>query len=202
MANHCRKVIDFGVATAIHQTRTERTLYTHMGMLVGTPAYMRPEQAGGSDLEVDTTTDIYSLGILLYELLVGAVPFDPKEMRRLGFAEIVRVIREEEPPKPSDRLRSSGARASEVASLRATDLQALQRDLRGDPGIYHHEGFWRRIPRGGILPRRSLPRDVVRHLRDEPVVASPPDLRVPGPANTRRHKGPIAAAMASDPPPC
>ena len=189
------KVIDFGVAKAIHQRLTERTLFTHMGMLVGTPAYMSPEQAGGSDLEVDTTTDIYSLGILLYELLVGAVPFDPKEMRRLGFAEIVRVIREEEPPKPSDRLRSSGARASEVANLRATDLQALQRDIRGDLEFITMKALekdsTRRYPSAS-----EFAADVVRHLRDEPVVASPPDLRYRVRKFTRRHKGPIAAAMA------
>ena len=189
------KVIDFGVAKATHQRLTERTLFTHMGVLVGTPAYMSPEQAGATDVEVDTTTDIYSLGVMLYELLVGAVPFDPKEMRRLGFAEIVRLIREVEPPKPSDRLRSSGARASEVARLRATDLQMLHQQLRGDLEFITMKALekdrTRRYPSAS-----EFAADVVRHLRDEPVLASPPDTVYRLRKFTRRHKGPIAAAMA------
>ncbi len=189
------KVIDFGVAKATHQRLTERTLFTHMGVLVGTPAYMSPEQAGASDVEVDTTTDIYSLGVMLYELLVGAVPFDPKEMRRLGFVEIVRLIREVEPPKPSDRLRSSGARASELARLRGTDLQMLHQQLRGDLEFITMKALekdrTRRYPSAS-----EFAADVVRHLRDEPVLASPPDTVYRLRKFTRRHKGPIAAALA------
>jgi serine/threonine protein kinase/WD40 repeat protein len=189
------KVIDFGVAKATHQRLTERTLFTQMGVLVGTPAYMSPEQAGATDLEVDITTDIYSLGIMLYELLVGALPFDPKEMRRLGFAEIVRVIREVEPPKPCERLRSSGARASEVARLRATDLQLLQRELRGDLEFITMKALEKDRTRR-YASASEFAADVVRHLQDEPVVASPPDSVYRLRKFTRRHKGALAAAAA------
>jgi WD40 repeat protein/serine/threonine protein kinase len=189
------KVIDFGVAKAIHQRLTERTLFTHMGVLVGTPAYMSPEQTGVTEMEVDTTTDIYSLGVMLYELLVGAVPFDPREMRRLGFMEIVRIIREVEPLTPSHHLRSLGERASEVAKLRATNLEMLQRQLRGDLEFITMKALEK--DRARRYPSASeFAADVVRHLRDEPVLASPPDPVYRLRKFTRRHKGPIAAAVA------
>jgi eukaryotic-like serine/threonine-protein kinase len=189
------KVIDFGVAKATHQRLTERTLFTNIGVMVGTPAYMSPEQTGGADLEVDTTTDIYSLGIMLYELLVGAVPFDPAEMRRLGFAEMLRVIREVEPPKPSDRLRSSGARASDVAKLRATDVQMLVKELRGDLEFITMRALEK--DRARRYPSASeFAADIVRHLHDEPVVAGPPDAMYRLSKFARRHKGPIVAATA------
>ena len=189
------KVIDFGVAKATHQRLTERTLFTNMGVMVGTPAYMSPEQTGGADLEVDTTTDIYSLGIMLYELLVGAVPFDPAEMRRLGVAEMLRVIREVEPPKPSDRLRSSGARASDVAKLRATDVQMLVKELRGDLEFITMRALEK--DRARRYPSASeFAADIVRHLHDEPVVAGPPDAMYRLSKFARRHKGPIVAATA------
>src|ERR1019366_2866966 len=98
------KVIDFGVAKAVNQRLTEKTLFTEIGMLIGTPEYMSPEQADLTGLDIDSTTDVYSLGVLLYELLVGALPFDSKSLRKAGYAEIQRVIRETEPPRPSARL--------------------------------------------------------------------------------------------------
>ena len=103
------KVIDFGVAKATQQQLTERTLFTEQGQLIGTPEYMSPEQAEMTALDVDTRTDIYSLGVLLYELLTGSLPFDPKSLRRAGFAEIQRIIREVDPPKPSTRLSALGS---------------------------------------------------------------------------------------------
>ena len=102
------KVIDFGVAKATNQRLTEQTLFTQQGVLIGTPEYMSPEQAEMSGLDIDTRTDIYSLGVLLYELLVGVLPFDSATLRRAGYAEIARIIREVEPPKPSTRLSSLG----------------------------------------------------------------------------------------------
>ncbi|HVC98915.1 MAG TPA: serine/threonine-protein kinase [Pirellulales bacterium] len=98
------KVIDFGVAKATEQKLTERTLFTHYGTMVGTPAYMSPEQAEMSGLDVDTRSDVYSLGVLLYELLTGTTPFEGRRLREAGFAEMQRIIREEEPVKPSTRL--------------------------------------------------------------------------------------------------
>jgi len=103
------KVIDFGVAKATQQRLTEHTLFTEQGQLIGTPGYMSPEQAEMSALDVDTRTDIYSLGVLLYELLVGARPFDDDTLRRAGMAEIQRIIREVDPPKPSTRLSALAA---------------------------------------------------------------------------------------------
>ncbi|MHC4093823.1 MAG: serine/threonine protein kinase, partial [Planctomycetota bacterium] len=102
------KVIDFGVAKALHQRLTERTIFTEQGQLIGTPAYMSPEQAELTAQDIDTRSDIYALGVLLYELLTGALPFDPKTLRQAAFGEIQRIIREQEPPKPSTRLSSLG----------------------------------------------------------------------------------------------
>src|SRR5262249_23086878 len=99
------KVIDFGVAKAIGQHLTDKTVYTQFMQLIGTPLYMSPEQAGLSSLDVDTRSDIYSLGVLLYELLTGTTPFDKERFKDADYAEICRIIREEEPPKPSTRLR-------------------------------------------------------------------------------------------------
>ena len=98
------KVIDFGVAKATGQKLTERTLFTAYGQMIGTPAYMSPEQAEMSGLDIDTRSDIYSLGVLLYELLTGTTPFDGRRLREAGYVEMQRMIREEEPPRPSTRL--------------------------------------------------------------------------------------------------
>ena len=106
------KVIDFGVAKATNQSLAVQTFFTEQGLLIGTPEYMSPEQVGGEN--VDTTTDIYSLGTLLYELLVGALPFDPKVLRGAGYDEMKRLIREEETPLPTARLRSLGTEAAEI----------------------------------------------------------------------------------------
>ncbi len=101
------KIIDFGVAKATQQRLTERTLFTELGVLIGTPKYMSPEQAEMTVEDIDTRTDVYSLGVLLYELLVGVLPFDPKELRQAGFDEVRRRIREDQPSKPSTRITES-----------------------------------------------------------------------------------------------
>src|SRR5207302_4593450 len=103
------KVIDFGVAKATGASLTERTLYTALQQFIGTPLYMSPEQADLSGMDIDTRSDIYSLGVLLYELLTGTTPFDQDTLRRAAFDEMRRMIREEEPPKPSTRLSTLGA---------------------------------------------------------------------------------------------
>ena len=167
------KVIDFGVAKATNHRLTEKTVFTEQGVLIGTPEYMSPEQAEMSGLDVDTTTDIYSLGVLFYELLVGALPFDPKELRQAGLDKIQQIIREQEPPKPSTRLSALGATAREVAKLRRSEPVTLQRQLRGDLDWIAMKAMdkdrTRRYPSAS-----EFAADIARHFASEPVIASPP----------------------------
>ncbi|MBX7132875.1 MAG: serine/threonine protein kinase [Fimbriimonadaceae bacterium] len=125
------KVIDFGVAKAISQTLTDKTIFTETGQLLGTPEYMSPEQAEMGRLDIDTRTDVYSLGVVLYELLTGLLPFDAKELRSKGYAEIQRIIREVDPPTPSKRLTQlSIAECVDIAKRRGTQCQTIQTELR------------------------------------------------------------------------
>jgi WD40 repeat protein/serine/threonine protein kinase len=166
------KVIDFGVAKALTQRLTDQTLFTEHGRLIGTPEYMSPEQAAMSRLDVDTRTDIYSLGVVLYELLTGALPFDPVTLRQAAFDELRRIIREEEPPKPSTRLGSLGADAERVARCHSARWDALCRELRG-------ELEW--IPLKAMRKERAeryrsaseLADDVRNYLQCRPLIAGP-----------------------------
>ncbi len=167
------KIIDFGVAKATEQRLTERTVFTELGQLIGTPEYMSPEQAEMTVQEIDTRTDVYSLGVLLYELLVGALPFDPKEFRRVGFDEIRRRIREEEPSKPSTRFSTIGDAARDLAKRRRTDPGALTRQLRGDLDWITMRALEKDRARRYGSPS-ELAADVARHLKNEPVLAGPP----------------------------
>jgi len=167
------KIIDFGIAKAIDRPLTERTLFTEMGVIVGTPEYMSPEQAALSAIEVDTRTDVYSLGVLLYELLVGALPFAAEDLRAAGFDEMRRRIREEDPPTPSARLQTLGARSTDAARERQTDAAALRRQLQGDLDWITLKALEKDPGRRYESPG-NLAADVRRHLADEPVEAGPP----------------------------
>ena len=126
------KVIDFGVAKATARQLTEKTFFTAFGQMVGTPAYMSPEQAEMSGLDIDTRSDVYSLGVLLYELLTGTTPLEAGRLRDIGFAEMQRLIREEEAPRPSIRLSSLGDSATILASRRGLEAKRLVQFLAGD----------------------------------------------------------------------
>ena len=132
-------MIDFGVAKAIEQRLTERTLFTQFGTMVGTLEYMSPEQAEIERLGVDTRSDIYSLGVLLYELLTGSTPLTHKRMKEAAYAEILRMIKEEEPPKPSTRLSDSGEALASISANRHTEPAKLTKLVRGRAGLDRDE---------------------------------------------------------------
>ena len=166
------KIIDFGLAKATEKNFTEETMFTEAGVLIGTPEYMSPEQASRDGRGVDTRTDIYSLGVLLYELLVGAVPFDSKALRSAGYDEIRRIIREEDPPAPTTRLLALGAKAAEIASCRGTDAGRLRKEVHGDLEWITMKALEKECARR--YPSASeMAADIQRHLRDEPVTAGP-----------------------------
>jgi WD40 repeat protein/serine/threonine protein kinase/tetratricopeptide (TPR) repeat protein len=166
------KVIDFGVAKAIDQRLTEKTVYTQFGTLVGTLEYMSPEQAEMNAFGVDTRSDIYALGVLLYELLTGTTPLERARLREAAFAEIVRRIKEEEPPRPSVRLSTSGAQAL-LARARRTDPATLSRLVRGELDWIVMRCLEKDRTRR-YDSASGLARDVEHYLRDEPVEARPP----------------------------
>ncbi len=168
------KVIDFGIAKAVSQQLTEKTLFTNFAQMVGTPLYMSPEQAELTGLDVDTRTDIYALGVLLYELLTGTTPFEQVRMRQAALDEIRRIIREEEPPRPSTRLSSTeGGTQTAVAARRHIDPRGLSRLVRGDLDWIAMKALEKDRTRR-YATANAFAADVVRYLSDEPVEACPP----------------------------
>ena len=187
------KVIDFGVAKATAQRLTEKTMFTELGVLIGTPEYMSPEQAEMTGLDVDTRTDVYALGVMLYELLTGALPFESKELRSMGYEEIRRRIREVDPPRPSTRVRTLGARSEEAAKSRRTDPGRLVSRLRGDLDWIVMKAMEKDRTRRYGSPG-ELAADLARHLRHEPVSAGPPGAAYRAGKFVRRHRFGVAAA--------
>jgi WD40 repeat protein len=190
------KIIDFGVARAIDRSLTGRTAFTEQGTMVGTPEYMSPEQAALSD-DIDTTTDVYSLGVLLYELLVGTLPFDPKELRAAGYDEMRRMIRESDPPKPSSRLTGGlqAADAAAVAVARQTDAGRLTRQLKGDLDWITLKAL-EKDRRQRYATVAAFAADVAHYLADEPIAARAPSAVYRMRKFTRRYRGAVLGAAA------
>ncbi len=205
------KVIDFGIAKATQQRLTEKTLHTLLQQFIGTPAYMSPEQAEMSGLDIDTRSDIYSLGVLLYELLVSKTPFDSKELLAAGLDEIRRTIREKEPPRPSTRLTqelsavaasrsrfgigtdSAGEDGGALPGRRYEELRALIHLLRGDLDWIVMKCLEKDRTRR-YETANGLARDIERHLNNEPVVARPPSTAYRLQKAWRRNKLALTAA--------
>jgi serine/threonine protein kinase/tetratricopeptide (TPR) repeat protein len=167
------KVIDFGISKAIGQQLTDKTIYTQFAQLVGTPTYMSPEQAGQSGLDIDTRTDIYALGVLLYELLTGTTPFNQERLRTAGYEEIRRIIREEEPPKPSTRISTLGPAATTVSTRRKSDPKQLSHLCRGELDWIVMKCLEKDRNRR-YETANAVAMDLQRYLADEPVLACPP----------------------------
>src|SRR5262245_8366904 len=162
------KVIDFGVAKAIGQQLTEKTVYTQLTQLVGTPLYMSPEQAGHSGLDIDTRTDVYALGVLLYELLTGTTPFDRERLVKAGYDEMRRIIREEEPARPSTRMSTLGQAAATVSANRQSDPKKLGQLMRGELDWIVMKALEKDRNRR-YETASAFAADVQHYLKDEPV---------------------------------
>ena len=190
------KVIDFGIAKATNQKLTEKTLFTRYAHIIGTPAYMSPEQAELSDLDIDTRSDIYSLGVLLYELLTGTTPFSEEELRKASYIEMQRIIREQEPAKPSTKLTTLGDTLTDIAKHRGCTPDLLWKSIRGDldwivmkslekDRAHRYEGA------------NALAEDIRRHLEHEPVLARGPSTTYRLGKFLRKHRSGVLAAMAA-----
>jgi serine/threonine protein kinase len=190
---HVPKIIDFGIAKATEHRLTERTLLTEQGQLIGTPEYMSPEQAEMSGLDIDTRTDIYSLGVILYELLVGVLPFDAKDIRSAGLVEIQRIIRETDPPKASSRLIGLGDTQTSIADQRRTDPTSLCKKLRGDLDWIIMKAMEKDRTRR-YETANGLMMDIQRYLNNEPILARPPSTGYRMKKFFRRHKMGVAVA--------
>jgi WD40 repeat protein/serine/threonine protein kinase len=189
------KVIDFGIAKALGQQLTDMTLFTGFAQMIGTPLYMSPEQAGLSGLDVDTRSDLYSLGVLLYELLTGTTPFDKERLRQSAYEEILRIIREEEPPKPSTRLSHSGEALATISARRGTEPAKMSQLLRGELDWIVMKALEKDRTRR-YDTANGLARDLQHYLADEPVEACPPTTGYKLRKFARKNKKLLATAAA------
>ncbi len=184
------RIIDFGVAKATAQRLTAGTVFTQAGIIVGTPGHMSPEQANSVGVDVDTRTDVYSLGVVLYQLLVGVVPLD---FSKTPLDQFPRKLREEESPRPSAKLRTMGEQSGTVAQNRGSDLSTLARQLRGDMDAIALKALEKERSRRYATPF-ELAADIGRHLRHEPVLARPASARYRARKYIRRHRIGVAVA--------
>jgi serine/threonine protein kinase/Flp pilus assembly protein TadD len=189
------KVIDFGIAKAVGQQLTDKTLVTGFAQLVGTPLYMSPEQAGLSALDVDTRSDVYALGVLLYELLTGSTPFEKERLRKAAYDEVLQIIREEEAPKPSTRISTLGQAAPTVAEQRRVDPKRLGRLLRGELDWIVLMALEKDRARR-YATAQELADDLRRYLDHEPILARPPTPVYRARKWARRHRAVVWAASA------
>jgi serine/threonine protein kinase/tetratricopeptide (TPR) repeat protein len=190
------KVIDFGVAKALAQELTDKTLFSVFAQMIGTPLYMSPEQAGQGGLDIDTRSDIYSLGVLLYELLTGTTPFTKERFKEAAYEEIRRIIREEEPPRPSTRLSDSKDSLPAISARRHTEPARLMRLVRGDLDWIVMKALEKDRNRR-YETASALAADVLRYLRDEPVEACPPSVWYRVRKFARRHQAGLAVAAGA-----
>ena len=186
------KVIDFGLAKAMHQPLTENTVYTAHDMVMGTPLYMSPEQAQLNNMDIDTRSDVYALGVLLYELLTGSTPLERQRFHQAAWDEMRRMIREEDPPLPSTRLSSIETLAS-VAAVRHTEPTRLTRQVRGELDWIVMKALEKDRSRR-YESANGLAADVLRYLAGEPVAAAPPSKLYRVQKFVRRHRATVVAA--------